>query len=191
MKKQIDLNQERIEYTLKVSSRARRMKLAIYCDGNFVVTTPKNVSESFIEQFIIRKSQWIVDKLKYFKSISGQVFVRGTKKDYSEHKNRALILVQERIKYFNNFYGFKFNRINIKNQKSRWGSCSVKGNLNFNYKIVLLPEKLADYIVVHELCHLKEFNHSQSFWSLVAQTVPDFSDRRNKLKKGGVKFGQF
>jgi hypothetical protein len=188
MKKRIELHKKKVEYTLRVSKRARRMRLAIYCDGNFVVTAPQNISENIIEQFIIRKSQWIIDKLEYFKSISGQVFARGTKKDYIRYKDQALVLAQKRIEYFNRVHGFTFNKINIKNQKTRWGSCSKKGNLNFNYKIVLLPERLADYIIAHELCHLKEFNHSQKFWNTVAQMIPDYLEIRDELKRGGIRF---
>ena len=188
MKRKIELHKNKVEYTLKVSKRARRMRLAIYCDGNFVVTAPQNMSENIIEQFIIRKSQWILDKLDYFKSISGRVFAKGTKKDYAKYKDQALVLAQQRIEYFNKDYGFKFNKINIKNQKTRWGSCSRKGNLNFNYKIALLSEKLADYIIIHELCHLKEFNHSQKFWNLVAKMMPDYLEIRNELKRSGIKF---
>ncbi len=184
MKKQIELNKRKIEYALKVSKKARRLRLAIYCDGSLVVTAPRNISESVVEQFIIKKSQWIIDKLEYFKSISGQVFPKSTKKDYLEYKDQALALAQKRIEYFNKIYGFKFNKISIKNQKTRWGSCSRKGNLNFNYKIALFPERLADYIIVHELCHLKEFNHSPNFWNLVASAVPDYLDIRNELKRG-------
>lgn len=188
MKKQIELLKKKVEYTLKVSKRARRMRLAIYCDGNFVVTAPRNASENIIDEFIIRKSQWIINKLEYFKSISGQIISRGTKKDYMGQKDQSLALVQKRIEYFNQFYGFKYNKINIKNQKSRWGSCSRKGNLNFNYRIKMLPERLADYIVVHEICHLKEFNHSQNFWNLVAKIMPDYLSIRNELKKKWVRF---
>ncbi len=188
MKKQIELHKKKVEYTLKVSKRARRMRLAIYCDGGFVVTAPRNISNNIIEQFIIRKSQWILDKLEYFKGISGKINVKGTENDYASYKDQALVLAEKRIEYFNKIYGFKFNKINIKNQKTRWGSCSRKGNLNFNYKIALLPEKLADYIIVHELCHLKEFNHSQKFWNLVAKAIPDYLEIRNELKTSGIKF---
>jgi predicted metal-dependent hydrolase len=188
VKKRIELQKKKIEYTLKVSKRARRMRLAIYCDGNFVVTVPRNVSENIIEQFIIKKSQWIINKLEYFKSISGQVYVKGTKKDCTEYKGQALALAQKLIEYFNQTCGFKFNKINIKNQKTRWGSCSRKGNLNFNYKIALLPERLANYIIVHELCHLKEFNHSQKFWILVANIIPNYLELKEELKRSGLRF---
>lgn len=182
MKRQIELHKKKIEYTLKVSRWAKRMRLAIYCDGNFVVTVPKNLSQNIVEQFIIGKSQWVIDKLEYFKKIPNRVF-ENTKKDFQKYKEGALFLAQKRIEYFNQIYGFNFNRINIKNQKTRWGSCSRKGNLNFNYKIALLPQKLSDYIIVHELCHLKEFNHSHKFWNLVAKTVPDYLDLREKIRK--------
>lgn len=188
MKKSIKLHTQNIDYTLKVSRRAKRMRLAIYCDGNFVVTVPQNINENIIEKFILKKSQWIINKLEYFKNISGQVFRRSGKKEYKEYKDRALSLAEKRIDYFNSVYSFKFNKINIKNQKTRWGSCSKKGNLNFNYKIALLPERLADYIIVHELCHLKEFNHSRKFWNLVAKIMPDYLGTRNELKNSGVKF---
>jgi len=188
MKRQIELHKNKVEYTLKVSKRARRMRLAIYCDTDFVVTAPSNVSQNIIEQFIVRKSQWILDKLEYFKSISGKINAKDAENDYANYKDQALVLAKKRIEYFNKIYGFKFNRINIKNQKTRWGSCSRKGNLNFNYKIALLPEKLADYIIAHELCHLKEFNHSRKFWNLVAKVMPDYFEIRNELRNSGIKF---
>lgn len=102
---------------------------------------------------------------------------------YLKHKEEAREFVRARLEYFNTFYNFKWKRIAIKNHKSRWGSCSKKGNLNFNYRLVLLPQHLADYIVVHELCHLEEFNHSERFWALVERTIPDWRKRRAELQK--------
>ncbi len=101
---------------------------------------------------------------------------------YLKHKQQARIIVEDRLSYFNQFYGYKWNRITIRNQKTRWGSCSKKGNLNFNYKIALLPPQMADYIIVHELCHLGEFNHSANFWNLVTKTVPNYKIIRKALK---------
>ena len=98
-------------------------------------------------------------------------------------KSRAKKILKERLEYFNQFYQFEYNKIVIRNQKSRWGSCSSKGNLNFNYKVVLLPRRHADYIIVHELCHLKEFNHSKRFWALVEQTIPEYKNIVKQLKK--------
>lgn len=102
---------------------------------------------------------------------------------YLALKEHARTFVRDRIALLNAPYGFRFNRIAIRNTRSRWGSCSKKGNLNFNYKIVLLPERLADYIIVHELCHLQELNHSPRFWALVARTFPDYRSLRTELRK--------
>jgi predicted metal-dependent hydrolase len=80
-----------------------------------------------------------------------------------------------------------FERISIRDQATRWGSCSGKGNINFNWRLVLLPEALADYVVVHELAHRLHMNHSRQFWSVVAQVLPDYLERRKELKYWGEK----
>jgi len=115
-----------------------------------------------------------------------RVFAKRSSVYYLKYKKQARVFVEERIEYLNGFYQFEFKRVSIRNQKTRWGSCSRKGNLNFNYKIVLLPQHLADYIIVHELCHLGEFNHSKDFWSLVAQTTPNHLELRGTLRKHRV-----
>ena len=96
---------------------------------------------------------------------------------YIKHKEAAREIVTSRVIFWNQIYNFKYNRIAIKNQKSRWGSCSSLQNLNFNYKLVFLPAELLDYIVVHELCHLKELNHGHNFWREVEKTIPDYRNR--------------
>ena len=88
---------------------------------------------------------------------------------------------------FNKFYKFEINRIAIKNTSTRWGSCSSMGNLNFNYKIIYLRPALADYLIVHELCHLGELNHSKRFWALVQKTIPDYVNINKELRRSPVK----
>lgn len=102
--------------------------------------------------------------------------------EYLAHKDAALKLVTNRLEYFNQFYHFKWNKVTIRNQISRWASCSRKGNLSFSYRLALLPLHLSDYIIVHELCHLGQFNHSRAFWALVEQQVPEHREIRRKLK---------
>jgi predicted metal-dependent hydrolase len=182
-KKQIQLNDRNIEYTLKTRRNSRRVSLAIHCDGSFVVTAPKRASSGMVENFIIQKAQWVVSRIDYFKSLGLNLFHKDSKADYLKYKESARLLVEEKLQKFNEVYKFTFKQVSIKRQKTRWGSCSKKGNLNFNYKIALLPENLADYLVVHELCHLKEFNHSQKFWNLVGLAIPDYKARRRELKK--------
>ena len=103
--------------------------------------------------------------------------------NYVKNKERARVLVHQRVFHFNKIYNFEFGRIAIKDQRRVWGSCSAKGNLNFNYRLVFLPQGLSDYVIVHELCHLKELNHSKNFWELVKIAVPDHKDIRRKLKE--------
>jgi len=103
-------------------------------------------------------------------------------------REQARRFIESRIKYFNSFYGFKIKRVAIKNTSTRWGSCSSLGNLNFNYKIIYLRAQLADYLIVHELCHLGELNHSKRFWTLVGKTIPDYVNLNKELKRTNVKF---
>ena len=185
MKKEIELNKRKIEYTLKVSKRSKKLRLAVYLDGNFVVTIPKNIPIYTAEQFILRKSNWVLEKLA-LSDLTKPNVVEYTHADYLRYKEQAMTLVKEKLSEFNKVYGFKFNKVTIKNQKTCWGSCSKKGNLNFNYKIALLPEKMADYIIVHELCHLSQLNHSYEFWNLVAKTIPDYQHIRKELKRHNI-----
>jgi predicted metal-dependent hydrolase len=102
---------------------------------------------------------------------------------YKKHKESTRELVHRKIAHFNLSYNFSFKKVAIRNQRSRWGSCSQKGNLNFNYRLIHLPDHLVDYVVVHELCHLGEFNHSKQFWNLVAQTLPNHVELRQELRR--------
>ncbi len=109
-------------------------------------------------------------------------------------RNQARTLISARILYFTTLYNARHGlgfmppvgRISIRNQKTRWGSCSRRGTLNFNYRLALLPSHLADYIVVHELCHLKVFNHSDAFWALVAEVIPNYQTYRQELRIAGM-----
>lgn len=102
--------------------------------------------------------------------------------------SKAKKIIQERLELFNDRIGVKINTVRFKNQKTRWGSCSNKGNLNFNWKLVMAPTYIVDYVVVHELCHLIQMNHSKEFWQQVRSLIPDYKERRKWLKENGIKF---
>jgi len=114
------------------------------------------------------------------------LFRTRSRKLYTANKEAARALVHERVEHFLGHYGTWHGivpgKIAIRNQRSRWGSCSKKGNLNFNYKLVFLPPEVRDYVIVHELCHIKEFNHAKPFWALVAETVPEYKALRKQLR---------
>ncbi len=109
------------------------------------------------------------------------------KREYKKNKETARKIITDRVIELNQHYGFTYNKIAIRNQMTRWGSCSKRGNLNFNYRIAALPQDLADYVIVHELCHLGEFNHSARFWALVAKVVPNHTELRKQLRKSFIK----
>ena len=175
---------ESIPYKVRQSNRTRRMKISVFCDGRVVVTVPKNYNDNILQKFLSEKKTWIIKKVQKFLKSPMRFIPISSKKEYKLHKVEVQKLVEERLEFFNQTYGLKYNKITIRNQKSRWGSCSRKGNLSFNYKIRHLTPEVRDYVIVHELCHLKEFNHSKDFWMLVAVAIPEYKEIRNSLRIG-------
>lgn len=187
MTRQISLHNRIVHYSVRKSYRAKRMRLAVYCDGNFVVTVPQTFPTNTIDRYVVAKSQWVISKIDFFEELNKKQKLTFGSDGYELYKNKAIELVTDRLMTLNKkYYRFKFNKITIKSQKTCWGSCSKKKNLNFNYKILFLPSKIRDYIIIHELCHLKEFNHSQKFWNLVGKAVPNFFGVKEELKIKGL-----
>ena len=175
-----------INYKLRKNRRAKHLRLRVYGDGRVVMTVPPWIGATMIEKFLAEKSGWIRAKLDLFKTVPPQSMRRRSRRDYLKQKDEALALVLNRVRHYNAVYNFPLNRITIRNQKTRWGSCSSKKNMSINYQIVSLPQRLQDYLVVHELCHLKEMNHSPRFWALVEQTIPDYRTVRQELRRFAI-----
>lgn len=182
-KRKIEINHRKFEYTLKRRKGMRSMKLAIYQDGSFVVTAPRWYPLYVINKFLAERSQWIWEKLKNIDFVQLEATKKAEKNSYQDQKKNARKIIEAKVALLNGHYAFPVGRIAIRNQKTCWGSCSQKGNLNFNYKVAYLAEELQDYIIVHELCHLQELNHSPRFWKLVSEMVPDYRVLRRKLKQ--------
>ncbi|MCX6766658.1 MAG: SprT family zinc-dependent metalloprotease [Candidatus Moranbacteria bacterium] len=183
MKKQIILENQKVEYSLRQSARARCLRVTIYPGGELAATLPRGMSLEKLENFLRQKADWILRKMNLAKKRKPSLLLpKASRKEYLARKEEACVLVDNKIDYFRKVYNLCPARISIRNQKTRWGSCSRKGNLNFNYRIIHLPKEYQDYVVVHELCHLKEFNHSRNFWNLVAQTIPDCKKIRKEIR---------
>lgn len=182
MSRRIKINDKQIDYKIRKSQRAKRLRVAVYCDASVVVTLPSTADENIVEKFLKEKANWLLEKISYFNDHKNKAFNNLSDDDFFKKKDKAYKIVEDIVKKYNKNNEFRINNIKIKNQKTRWGSCSKKGNININYKIVYLQKKMAEYIVVHELCHLKEFNHSNKFWTLVASKLPDYLDIRKELK---------
>jgi len=100
-------------------------------------------------------------------------------------KKEAKSIIETRVNLYGTTYGFKYNRVSVKDQSTRWGSCSSHGNLNFNWKLVLAPVEVMDYVIIHELAHTRQMNHSKHFWAVVAEISPDYKIQRMWLKENG------
>lgn len=110
------------------------------------------------------------------------LFHTRSRRLYAMNKEAARTIINERVRHWNTHYRLPIGKITIRNQKNRWGSCSKKGNLNFNYKLAFMPPEIRDYVIVHEICHVKEFNHSRSFWNLVVEAIPNHKELRKRLR---------
>lgn len=171
---------EKLEYTIKTSTRSRGIRIAVHLDGEVIVTTPRFVPKFVVRAFVEKHRTWIE---KHTTRAQSRTSVHVSRKDVVSLKQAAKTYLEKECALIAKKYGFEYKKITVRAQKSRWGSCSKSGNLNFNYKIMALPSHVAQYIVVHEVCHLGELNHSKSFWNLVRKEVPDYLKVRKELRQ--------
>ncbi len=171
-----------IKYLLKRNLRTRNLRVTIKEDGIVSVSAPMWLSVAKIEDFLQRKSDWIAHKINLIKNQEAKIILPKGKKDYLQNKEKARKIITQKTKEVCEKIGLQFTKIRIGNQKSRWGSCAKNGTLSFNYKLIYLPENLREYIIVHEVCHLKELNHSSRFWRLVDDFFPSRKECRKNLK---------
>lgn len=174
---------EPINWTLRRSGRARKLWVTVRRDGTVVVTAPHAAGVGAIERFVREHAAWITRAVARMRTYAGDTFLPRGRRQYLARKEDARALVTSLLAKYAPAYGLRHGRVSIKDMTRNWGSCSELGNLNFNYKLVLLPERLAAYVVVHELCHLVHFDHSQEFWALVAKTFPEHRALRKELRR--------
>lgn len=163
------------------------MAVEIKRDGQIIVRVPNRVSRAAAEKFLEEKSEWIdktLAKIKEKKE-SRETLPKFTQKELYIIKKRAKQEIPFLVEEYASVMGVTYEHISIRAQKTVWGSCTADGNLNFNCLLVLLPERLIRYVVVHELCHRKEMNHSQKFWMEVEKILPDYKELRKQLKDEG------
>ncbi len=172
-------------YTIRSSARARNLRVSIYPDGAVVVTAPARFGEKSIARFVAQHDAWI---RRHVERAKNRTVICIARADIPRLKREARACAEELCARYAQRYGFPYNKISVRAQKSRWGSCSKSGNLSFNYRIAALPKELAEYIVVHEVCHLGQLNHSRAFWQLVEREVPDHRKRRLALRSVAFMF---
>ncbi len=172
-----------------IRSKRKTISIEITPEARVIVRAPKYASVSEINRVIGEKADWIHKHLRKMEELQRKraeepVEVLSSQ-DIKLLTTRAKRIIPQRVRYYADLMGVKYGRITIRMQKSRWGSCSSKGNLNFNCLLMRTPDEIIDYVVVHELCHLKEMNHSPRFWAEMEKVFPDYKDRRKWLKDHG------
>ena len=172
-----------MEYTIIKSSR-KTISIEIK-KGEVIVRAPRLLPKFRIEAFVNSKAEWIRKSLE-----KQQEFIKAAEETVALDdgviealKIKAKEILPKKAEYFADLMGLKYGKITIRRQRTRWGSCSSKGNLNFNCLLMFCPDNVIDYIVVHELCHLKQMNHSADFWAEVEKVLPDYKTAKKWLKE--------
>ena len=176
--------------------RSKRKTIAIQInpDLSLTVKAPIGAPQKDIEKVLKEQEGWIQKHIEQIKKYEAKM--KETKDGSNENKyltpdeikqlaDQATKYLPERVSFFSKMMGVSCGRLTIRNQRTRWGSCSSKGNLNFNCLIMLMPPEVIDYVVVHELCHLKEMNHSKAFWAEVEKVLPNYKEQVKWLEEHG------
>ena len=173
---------------LLVRSSRKTLAVQIRADGTVIARAPLRMPKDRILCFLSEKASWIrmqQGKMQEREKMRQQACIHLDAAQEKELRERAKSVLAQRTAYFARQIGVTYGRITVRDQKTRWGSCSQTGNLNFNFRLILAPLEVLDYVVVHELCHRRQMNHSAQFWQEVAQVLPDYRKRKAWLTENG------
>lgn len=177
---------EHFTYEL-IRAKRRSMSLKVNLDGTITVRAPYRTPVQTADWFVEGHRDWIEVRLRAGARIMAER-PSYTDRERVEGRKQAAEVIKARCRYYALVMGVSYGTVTIREQKTRWGSCSTKGNLNFNWKLVLMPPEILDYVVVHELAHRIQMNHSAAFWAEVGKILPDYKERRQWLKVNGQKY---
>lgn len=170
-----------------IRSNRKSIAIEIRPDATVLVRAPLLMKDAEIQKFVKEKERWIITHLEKVEERKRRS--ENTEKLSAEELCKLADLARKvipvKVNHYASLMNVQYGRITIRNQKTRWGSCSGKGNLNFNCLLMLAPDEVVDYVVVHELCHLIEMNHSKAFWEQVERVMPDYKRHRKWLKEHG------
>ncbi len=194
-----------MEYS--VVRQRRKSLVATIKDGKIIVKAPYFVSKSIIEVFVQKHAVFLEERLQALQNCNTLYYLgealgvqecqegwRFDGKEFLSDKNRQVNIeeflrqkakeyIPKRLEQFAKQFGEEYKRVTITKARTRWGSCSSKRSLNFSYRVMMLPPRLIDYIIIHELCHLTHMNHSRDFWRLVERRCPDYKIREKELRE--------
>ena len=181
---------QNIDFTIK-KSKGKHLRISINRKAQVFLHVPRYVPLFVAKKFLHSKQDWILKNLEKVKKNTPTTTSHST---YLKNKEEARKLVLEKLDFWKKFYKDNFNiiftwkKVSIKNTTTRWGSCSAKKNLNFSYRIISLSPSAQDYLIVHELCHLIQMNHSKNFWSLVEKGISEWKSCRKDLKNKNLNY---
>lgn len=173
---------------LLVRSSRKTLAVQIRADGTVIARAPLRMPKDRILCFLSEKASWIrmqQGRMQEREKMRQQARIHLDAAQEKELRERAKSVLAQRTAHFARQIGVTYGRITVRDQKTRWGSCSQTGNLNFNFRLILAPLEVLDYVVVHELCHRRQMNHSAQFWQEVAQVLPDYRKRKAWLTENG------
>lgn len=178
-------NSDNLQVNIIYSNR-KTIAIEVNMDG-ILVRAPRGMSRREIKAFLNEKRSWIEKHLGEMQARKHALeqLQPFTVEEMKTLAQKARVIIPERVKKYAPIVGVNYGRITIRNQRSRWGSCSGKGNLNFNCLLVLFPDEVIDYVVIHELCHRKHMNHSAEFYAEVERVFPEYRRCRKWLKENG------
>lgn len=177
-----------MKYSVEIiHSKRRTLSLEVKSDGRIIARAPMHMRGGDIRLFINEKSGWLEKQLARIAQAqkNAEAAEKLTEEQINELVKRANDYIPKRVSYYAEIIGVGYNKVNCKPLRSKWGSCSSKGNLSFNCLLMLTPDEVIDSIVVHELCHRLEMNHSGSFYANVLKTYPDYYKWNKWLKENG------
>ena len=172
----------KIPYTL-IRSNRKTIAIEITRQGEVIVRCPRLMTRLAVNRFVVSREDWIADHLAKITAMPKQQAL--TPEARKELAQQAKADIPRRVAHYAPIVGVDYGTVTIRAQRTRWGSCTGKGNLNFNFLLMLAPEEVRDYVVVHELCHRLEMNHSQAFWAQVERVLPDYRSSKKWLKDNG------
>ncbi len=172
-----------------IKSNRRSVGITINPGGEIIIRAPKLMPDTLIMSYVQKKAAWIIDAYKNQKNIlPSDNFTKKSPQTLAlekRYKDAAKEYIPKRVEYYRVLTGGTYSKITIRDQKTRWGSCSSNGTLSFNFRLMLAPPRVLDYVVVHELCHLTHMNHSREFWNMVESILPDYKEQKKWLKDNG------
>jgi len=182
----LDIEELHIPVVCRRNDR-KTLAITITQEGGLLIKAPLRMPDREIEHFLKQKRYWIYKQTKHVLEDT-QKRVERSEKEVKVLKERARKVLTEKTDYYKCLLGVDYQRIRIGDQRTRWGSCSTRGTISYNWHLILMPDRIMDYVVVHELCHLLEMNHSERFWRRVEAVLPDYENRKKWLKDNGKQY---